>query len=62
MSEYKLVVIQTDGKKDVQSEYDGLEFSDITGVQQAVAEAKAKDTNLYTSIQQEEDESSLPTT
>lgn len=63
MSEYKLVVIQTDGGEDVQDKYDGLEFSALTGIQQAVEEANAENIHLYTSIQQEaDDSSSLPTT
>lgn len=62
MSEYKLVVIQTDGGEDVQDKYDGLEFSALTGIQQAVEEANAENIHLYTSIQQEGDSSSLPTT
>lgn len=58
MSEYKLVVIQTDGGTDVQDKYNGLEFSAITGIQEAVEEANALNKNIYTCIQQEGDEES----
>ena len=53
MSEYKLVVIQTDGNTETQDKYNGLEFSAISGIEEAVTTAKQENTNIYTSIQEE---------
>ena len=61
MSEYKLVVIQTDGKTDVQNKYNGMEFSAISGIEEAVSLAKQEDVNIYTSIQEQNIDSSITT-
>ena len=61
MSEYKLVVIQTDGKTDVQDKYNGMEFSAISGIEEAVSLAKQEDVNIYTSIQEQNIDSSITT-
>lgn len=53
MSNYKLVVIQTDGKTDVQDKYDGMEFAAISGIDAAVTLAKQENVNIYTSIQEQ---------
>ena len=61
MSEYKLVVIQTDGNTETQDKYNGLEFSAISGIEEAVSLAKQEDVNIYTSIQEQSIDSSITT-
>ena len=61
MSEYKLVVIQTDGNTETQDKYNGLEFSAISGIEEAVYLAKQEDVNIYTSIQEQNIDSSITT-
>ena len=50
MSEYKLVVIQTDGKSNVEDKYNNTSYSYYEGATSAMTEALEEDENICASI------------